>query len=169
MIITPEIAGAIDQSVLCWLATVSEDGFPNVSPKEAFLHDGQGRILIAHIASPQSARNLEHDSRVCVSFVDVFRQKGYKVRGTATIVRPGDSGHEARLEQVQATIGDRFPIHAIIVVEPLEVEAIIAPSYQLFPDTGPRDRIRESLETYRVAHYAHQVGQELRAPGQESR
>lgn len=36
MIITNEIKKYIDQSVLCWLATVSTDGVPNVSPKEIF-------------------------------------------------------------------------------------------------------------------------------------
>ena len=51
-LITSEVAESIDCSVLCWLATVSSDGIPNVSPKEAFLHDGQGRVLIANIASP---------------------------------------------------------------------------------------------------------------------
>ena len=34
MQLTTEIKKAIDQSVLCWLATVSKEGIPNVSPKE---------------------------------------------------------------------------------------------------------------------------------------
>ena len=54
-LITAEIARSIEQSVLCWLATVSADGIPNVSPKEAFLHDGEGRLLVANIASPTTA------------------------------------------------------------------------------------------------------------------
>lgn len=58
-VLSEEVLERMETSVLCWLATVSKDGMPNVSPKEAFMHDGHGKILIAHIASPQSVGNLE--------------------------------------------------------------------------------------------------------------
>ena len=151
--ITAEIAESIDQSVLCWLATVSEDGSPNVSPKEAFLHDGEGRLLVANIASPVSVRNIERNDRVCISFVNVFVQKGFKIEGTATILRPGDPGFEDKLGKLTAAIGSAFPILSIIEIEPVRIDEIIAPSYRLFPDTGPVDRIRESLKTYQVNEY----------------
>ena len=74
--ITREVIQSIEASVLCWLATVAPDGSPNVSPKEAFMHDGKGRIIIAHIASPQTVRNITSNPQVCLSFIDVFTQKG---------------------------------------------------------------------------------------------
>ena len=153
MLITDKIAESIDQSVLCWLATVSEDGFPNVSPKEAFLHDGKGRILVANIASPVTAGNIKRDPRVCVSFVNIFIQRGYKITGRATVLRPGDSGFEEQCQKLIAAIGDTFPIISVIVIEPGTVDEIIAPSYRLFPDSGPDDRIRESLRSYEVDNY----------------
>jgi predicted pyridoxine 5'-phosphate oxidase superfamily flavin-nucleotide-binding protein len=64
--------------VLCWLATVDEAGRPNVSPKEIFTAHGDDHLLIAHLASPGSVRNLRARPEVCVSFVDVFVQKGFK-------------------------------------------------------------------------------------------
>ena len=159
-LITSDVAESIDISVLCWLATVSEDGTPNVSPKEAFLHDGQGRILVANIASPVTVRNIERDGRVCVSFVNVFVQKGYKVSGQVTNLKPGDSGFDAAHNLLTNAIGTEFPILSIIVIEPTAVAEIVAPSYRLFPDTGPLDRIRESLVTYRVAEYQRRASQQ---------
>lgn len=151
--ITPEIADSIEQSVLCWIATNSENGFPNVSPKEAFLHDGEGKILVANIASPVTAGNIERDNKVCLSFVNVFVQKGYKITGTATVVKKGDPGYEERHAKLTAMIGTAFPILSILEIDPVAVAEIVAPSYRLFPESGPLDRIREALETYRVDEY----------------
>ncbi len=151
--IIPDIAELIDQSVLCWLGTTSEDGFPNVSPKEAFLHDGEGRILVGNIASPVTVRNIERDERVCISFVNIFIQKGYKIRGTATVVKSGDPGYGEQHGKLTEMIGSTFPIVSVIEIKPVAVDEIVAPSYRLFPESGPVDRVRESLETYRVEQY----------------
>lgn len=148
-----EVIEAIDQSVLCWLATISEDGFPNVSPKEAFVHDCQGKILVANIASPISVRNIEKNDRVCVSFVNVFLQKGFKVKGRAIILKPSNPGYEDRLRKLTDAIGATYPIISIIEIQPIKIDPIVAPSYRLFPDSGPADRIREALTTYKVDEY----------------
>ncbi|MCB1204124.1 MAG: pyridoxamine 5'-phosphate oxidase family protein [Verrucomicrobiae bacterium] len=155
--ITPEIIDSIDQSVLCWLATVSGDGFPNVSPKEAFLYDGKGKILIGNIASPVTVRNIERDERVCVSFVNVFVQKGYKITGRAKVLRPDDVSYEDKHRKLTLAIGSAFPIISIIEIDPVKVDEIIAPSYRLFPDSGPAERIKEALATYRVDEYKRQA------------
>ena len=48
--------GMEDRAILCWLATVSEEGLPNVSPKEVYAEPSEGVFLIAEIAS-QAAWN----------------------------------------------------------------------------------------------------------------
>ncbi|WP_139232598.1 hypothetical protein [Devosia crocina] len=60
----------------------------NVSPKVIFTSFGDERILIADIVSPQSICNVGGYSAVCVSFVDVFREHGVKLKGHANIVGP---------------------------------------------------------------------------------
>lgn len=159
-LITSEVAESIDQSVLCWLATVSGDGFPNVSPKEAFLHDGDGKILVANIASPVTVRNIEQNERVCLSFVNVFVQKGFKLAGIAIVLKPDDDGYEARRGMLTTLIGTRYPIISIIEITPVAVDEIIAPSYRLFPDSEPEDRIQEALATYRVEGYKKSLEQQ---------
>ena len=77
-------------SVLCWLATVDPDGWPNVSPKEIFCAYDAHTLLIANIASPGSRANVRRHPAVCVSFVDVFIQKGFKLKGIATVVESTD-------------------------------------------------------------------------------
>lgn len=149
-VLSEEVLERMETSVLCWLATVSKDGMPNVSPKEAFMHDGHGKILIAHIASPQSVGNLESNGFACLSFLDVFVQKGFKIQGKACVLRDGHEGFQIQYAKLRRYIGPKFPIHAVIEFEPETVSPIIAPSYRMFPEIGERDMVRESLKTYRV-------------------
>ena len=153
MLITDEVVQSIGSSVVCWLATVAPDGSPSVSPKEAFLYDGHGRILVAHIASPQSVRNIQHDPRVCLSFINVFIQKGHKIRGNARVLTENDDSYHEQKSRLEGLVGNRFSILAVIEVQPTSVEPIIAPSYRIFPNTSEHEMISESLATYKVAKY----------------
>ena len=83
-----ETKDLIEQSVLSWLATANEAGEPSVSPKELWGLSGKDSIVIAEIASPNSLANIRKQPRVCVSFIEIFKQKGRKLYGNATIVSP---------------------------------------------------------------------------------
>ena len=64
MELTSEIKNYIDKSVLCWLATASIEGVPNVSPKEIFIYYGSNAIIIANIVSPQTLKNIKKNRNV---------------------------------------------------------------------------------------------------------
>lgn len=153
MMLTKEVVQSIDSSVLCWFATVAPDGSPNVSPKEVFMHDGKGKIIVAHIASPQTVRNIESEPRVCLSFIDVFTQKGYKVRGVAQILRDSHEHYPAQKANLEKLVGDTFRILAVIEVEPTGIEEVLAPSYRLFPEITKSRMVQQSLATYKVDEY----------------
>jgi uncharacterized protein len=137
-------------SVLCWLATVSQDGAPNVSPKEIFaLHDDE-TLVIADIMSPVTIRNIGANPRVCVSFVDVFRMKGFKVEGEASVVPQGDPAFGALSQELLRKAGPDFPIRNVIRITIRRISRILAPSYTLFPDRSEEERMRSAYETYGV-------------------
>ncbi|MDH2434102.1 pyridoxamine 5'-phosphate oxidase family protein [Pokkaliibacter sp. MBI-7] len=142
---------AIEKSVLCWLATVDSDGMPNVSPKEIFTYAADDTLLIAHIASPQSVANIRHHAQVCVSFVDVFEQRGYKLKGTAQLVQQDDSRYAGYLQRLRQLADERFPIQAIIVISVTSVQPVVAPSYWLFADTTVEQQVDNALRTYKVS------------------
>ena len=119
-------------AVLCWLASVDPDGVPNVTPKQAFRIADDGRVLIADIASAGSVRNLKANPLACVSFLDVFRQTGFKLVGRAEILGPEDAQFEAARQSLQTLIGPKFTIRHVIAVTVTKVERIRAPSYVLF-------------------------------------
>ena len=153
--LTAEVRDAAARSVLCWLATVDATGQPNTTPKEVFAVADDDHLVIANIASPGSAANLAAHPKVCVSFVDVFRQKGFKVVGVAADVAPDDPAFARWVAPLRALAGDRFPIRSVFVVRAVAVEAIVAPSYWLFPDeTTEASQERAALRAYGVVRAA---------------
>ncbi|KZB65978.1 pyridoxamine 5'-phosphate oxidase family protein [Thalassospira sp. MCCC 1A02491] len=131
--LSDEIRDYANRSVLCWLATSSGDG-PSVSPKEIFACYGEDRLIIANIASPQSVQNVARDPRVCVSFVDVFSQKGWQLYGEAVLMRPRDEGFDHRHAILQGMAGDAFRVGSLIDVRVIKAKEILAPSYRFNPD-----------------------------------
>ncbi len=149
--LTPEVIDAAGRSVLCWLATVDDAGHPNVSPKEVFAIIDEAHLAIAHIASPWSVRNIRRHPQVCVSFIDVFVQKGFKVKGTARILLPDEPDYARWAGPLEAKAGPRFPVRGAIVVEARAVEPIVAPSYWLYPETTTEaSQIEAAHRTYGV-------------------
>jgi len=149
--LTSEHKAMAERSVLCWLATVSATGQPNVSPKEVFAIADEEHLVVANIASPTSARNIRANTQVCLSFVDVFIQKGYKVLGEAKDVTPADPAFTRWSEPLKLMVGDRFPIRSVFVIRVTNIEPIMAPSYRLYPaETTETSQMEAALKTYRV-------------------
>jgi len=144
------IQAALDRSVLCWLATVSADGVPNVSPKEIFAGFGRNAIVIADIASPVSVRNLRQNPKVCVSFIDVFRQRGFKAKGMARVIAPDEGDFRNYGAELLDKAGGEFPIHHVILVNLQQVARIKAPSYRFYPDRSEDEIMRAAHRTYGV-------------------
>jgi predicted pyridoxine 5'-phosphate oxidase superfamily flavin-nucleotide-binding protein len=150
--LTDDVLDYVDRSVLCWLATVDFDGFPNVSPKEVFAVFDRQTMVIANIASPNSVKNLSANSRVCVSFIDVFVQKGYKVRGIAELISPDHPRFSEFSLPLLAITKGAFRILNIIVVDVSDVKPIVAPGYRLIAGTTEASQIESAMRTYGVTH-----------------
>jgi predicted pyridoxine 5'-phosphate oxidase superfamily flavin-nucleotide-binding protein len=148
--LTSEIKSSIKDSVLCWLATISKDGIPNVSPKEIFTHFGDEHLLIANIASPGSVRNIKANSDVCVSFVDVFEQRGFKLVGHAEIIGKSNPRYSDVHPPLYALAGDDYPMASVVDIKIVSVEPVNAPSYHLFPDRSMEERISDAMSNYGV-------------------
>lgn len=150
-ILSTAVREAARRSVLCWLATVDADGQPNVSPKEVWAIADEQHVVVAHIASPVSARNIVQQPQVCLSFVDVFVQKGFKLLGTAHEVCADDPAFAVWAAPLLAMVGHRFVIRSVLVIRVTSVAAIVAPSYRFFPDeTSEASQIEAAMRTYGV-------------------
>lgn len=147
------VKDAMRASVLCWCATADQGGAPNVSPKELFAPlDGEA-LVIADIASPRTIANLRRNPAICVSFVDVFRQQGFKLTGVASVVSRDDRRYAELGEALLSRVGPgcaRFPIRGLIHMQVADVARIVAPSYWLRPDEPVETRVAEAMRAYGV-------------------
>ncbi|MFS4469791.1 pyridoxamine 5'-phosphate oxidase family protein [Maribacter sp. 2210JD10-5] len=150
MVLTEEIKEYIDKSVLCWLATVSEDGMPNVSPKECFNYFGSENIIVANIASPQSVKNIKSNPNICLSFIDIFEQMGYQIKGKAEIIGKKNSLFLEMESVLTKMTGGKYPFSTITYISPEKVKPIIAPKYVLYPETTVKDQIESAKKTYGI-------------------
>lgn len=139
-----------ENSVLCWLATASPEGAPNVSPKEIFaLHDDE-TLVVADIMSPTTIRNIRANPKVCLSFIDVFRQKGFKVDGEAVVFAQGTAEFDEFGRELFEMAGTAFPIRNVIRIRIARISRILAPSYTLFPDRPEAERMQAAYDSYGV-------------------
>jgi predicted pyridoxine 5'-phosphate oxidase superfamily flavin-nucleotide-binding protein len=150
-LLTHDVREAAHRSVLCWLATVDAEGQPNVSPKEVWAIADDHHVVVAHIASPISARNIAQHPQVCLSFVDVFVQKGFKLLGRAREVRTADPEFATWAKPLLTMVGQRFTIHSVLVLQVHSVAAILAPSYRFYPDdTTEASQVVSGMRAYKV-------------------
>ena len=150
LILTSEIKDSIEKSVLCWLATVSEDGIPNVSPKEIFRHHGDEKIIVANIASPQTVRNIAFNPNVCISFIDILVQKGFQLKGKARIIEKGNPIFDSYEKELIEMTEGKFPFASVTEISIQESKAIIAPKYLLYPETTEEEQIASAKRMYGI-------------------
>ena len=148
MKITDHIKDSMNKSVLCWLATASSDLVPNVSPKEIFSFFKDDVIIVANIASPQTVKNIRQNKNVCISFIDILKQKGFQLKGTAEIIQR-DHPVFAKMEEVllELTKGN-FPFATITKINVHSAKPIIAPKYVLYPETTEQEQVESAKKTY---------------------
>lgn len=150
MKITKEIQKSIDKSVLCWLATSSNENIPNVSPKEIFRFYKDDKIIVANIASPQTVKNINQNNNVCISFIDILVQKGYQLKGTAEIITKSHTNFSEMEKILTKMTEGNFPFASITVITVMQVKPIIAPKYILFPNTTEEEQIKSAKRAYRI-------------------
>ena len=88
-ILTEDMKRVVGENRLGFYATVCPDGTPNLSPKgTTFVYDDD-HLAFVGLGSPGTLSNLERNPSVEISIVDLFVRKGYRFKGTATIVTGG--------------------------------------------------------------------------------
>ena len=114
-------------------------------------------MLIAHLASPNSINNIRDNPNVCVSFVDIFIQKGFKIKGIAKLIFKQDDDFSEKVKPLTDLFTDKFPIKAVIEIEINKIEPIQAPSYFLYPETTEQSQIESAMAAYKVQHYCFKI------------
>lgn len=146
-LITPEIREFVDRLRLGFVATVSPDGRPNVSPRGTIMvwdGDGDGdELVIADIRSPGTTSNVLANPEVEVCIVHPLLRRGYRLRGRAEVLRGGPAFEAATAAYRRG--GVKSPIGAVLRVRVYEASEVRSPLYDLGMDEGEiRGRWKEA-------------------------
>jgi predicted pyridoxine 5'-phosphate oxidase superfamily flavin-nucleotide-binding protein len=116
---------------LGFVATVTEDGRPNVSPKGTTTVWDDERLMFADVASPGTVANLAANPHVDVNVVDPILRKGFRFTGTATVHTDGDMFERGvRILRGRGSALDMERIRSIVVIEVTSAAPLISPIYE---------------------------------------
>ena len=128
--LTPHHINLINRIRLGFVATVSNEGRPYVSPKGTFIVLNATQLAFAEIRSPQTLLNLTHNAETEVNFVDPFLRKGVRVRGEANILHSTSDEFEKifpRFKSEWPTLAHRMK--AFIEINLTDVKPLSTPPY----------------------------------------
>lgn len=143
-VLTADMKRVVWEQRLGFVATVCPDSTPNLSPKGTTAVWDEDHLIFANIRSPGTLANLRLNAAVEINVVDPLLRKGYRFKGSATILESGPvydeaiTFYEGRGSHVSA-------IREIVLVRVETAQAIDSPAY----DRGlTEDEVRHQWEQY---------------------
>ena len=127
--ITNEIKDFLNLQKLGYVATVSSDGKPNISPKGTIIGWSSETLAFADIRSPDTMKNLIDNPNVEINVIDTLLRKGYLFQGKARILQDGTLYQEILNHYRQN--GVKSPINSIVLVDVSCISDVISPLYDL--------------------------------------
>ena len=129
VIITEEIKNFVNFQKLGYVATISADNTPNLTPKGPIMVLDESYLAFADIHSPQPVENLKHNTSIEINVVDSFSRRGYRFKGIAEIISNGDKFNKIISDYKKS--GIKSPIKSIILVKIDKVSEVLSPLYDL--------------------------------------
>ena len=128
-LLTNEIKNLIDQQKLGYVATVSPENTPNLSPKGTISVWDDEHLVFADIKSPNTMANLEKNPSLEINVVDPITRKGYRFKGTGTILSSGQEYD--KIISYYGNIGIKSKIGRVVLIKVSSVNNVTSPLYDL--------------------------------------
>ena len=141
--LTADMQRVVLEQSLGFVATVTADGRPNLSPKGTTTVLDERHLMFADIASPRTVENLATNPSVEVNVVDPIVRKGFRFKGTARILEEGELFEQ--IVTFYRRAGSTSPIRAVVLIRVERALQLTSPAY----DSGASEEsIRARWETY---------------------
>ena len=127
--ITQEIKDFLDLQKLGYVATVTSDGKPNISPKGTVIGWSSNMLVFADIRSPDTMKNLQSNPFVEINVIDPLLRRGYLFKGQAQIIED-HSLYDEILNHYRKN-GIKSAINSIVSVNVSDVSEVTSPLYDM--------------------------------------
>lgn len=127
--ISESVKKLLNSQKLGYVATVSDNGTPNLSPKGTIIAWDENTLVFADIRSPNTMKNLETNPNLEINVIDPLLRKGFRFKGQGTIIKNGQM-YEDILNHYRES-GIKSPIGAIVLVAISDILEVTSPLYDL--------------------------------------
>ena len=127
--LTQEIKDFLNLQKLGYVATVTTDGKPNISPKGTIIGWDSQTLAFADIRSPDTMKNLKDNPNVEINVIDPLLRKGFLFEGQARIIQD-DPLYDEILSHYREN-GIQSPINSIVLVDVSYVSDVTSPLYDM--------------------------------------
>jgi predicted pyridoxine 5'-phosphate oxidase superfamily flavin-nucleotide-binding protein len=148
-ILSAEMKRMVAELKLCFVATVTPDGRPNLSPKGSMKVWDDDHLVFADIASPVTVRNLNANPHIEINMVDPFRRRGFRFKGTAVVLHEG-AEFSSVADELWSREGRQYPVNGVIKMKVEEALPVLSPAYTFNQNVREDDVRRVWLERYGV-------------------
>lgn len=162
-IIDEDMRTIVESAKLGFVATICDDGSPNLSPKGTVRVYDDDHLAFMDQASPTTIANLRRDPRLEVNVVDFLRRRGYRFKGTAELRPPGDEVYEWLHRWLLDTHGPGYPAHGAVLVRVERALAVDSPAYT-FGHASEAELVRSWAATYGAGPAEHAGGEGATSP-----
>jgi predicted pyridoxine 5'-phosphate oxidase superfamily flavin-nucleotide-binding protein len=149
-ILDSDIQAIISETILCFAATINQDGSPNLSPKSTLKVFDDNHLIFANIASPKTTSNLKRDPRIEINCVDIFSRRGYRFKGRGVVHSIGTQIHDDLLLEIKNEHGNSIPVIDAILIEVLEVKPVLSPAYTFIKGVTENNLREAYMKKYNV-------------------
>ena len=126
--LTDDMKLLVREQRLGYVATVAPDGAPYVSPKGSLTVLDGDHLVFADVESPHTVRNLAENPRTEVNVVDPYSRKGFRFRGTATVLHAGVTYWKV-LEMYRDEGSDVRRIRSVVLIKVESALPLVSPIY----------------------------------------
>ena len=119
----------IEAARLSFVATVTPDGRPNLSPKGTIHVWDDTHLFFLDIASPGTRTNLAHAPWLELNVVDQLSRRGYRFAGKAALHFPGSVVYEEGLQRVYDKSLPSEPPTAVVLLAVDRAAPLLSPAY----------------------------------------
>ncbi len=130
-ILTGDMKRVIDEQKLGFVATVCDDGSPNLSPKGTMVVLDDDHIMFGEIRSPNTIRNLNANPAMEINFVDPFSRTGYRFKGEARIIEPDSDEFGTLHPRFEPWGAMAQKINCIVALRVVKALPLTSPAYDI--------------------------------------
>ena len=148
-VLTEDMKRLVSELRLCYVATVTPEGKPNLSPKGSLKVLDDEHLAFADIMSPVTMKNLKANPSIEVNLVDPFLRRGCRFKGSCEIHRDG-AVFDSVANELWNREGRQYPVNAVVRIKVEQALPVKSPAYVFNKGIKEEDVRRIWLERYGV-------------------